>query len=362
LGFPIPSRRRPIDLAALRRVLVVRYRFFGDTILTVPFLRNLRRAVPGASVDVLVAPRSGSMLEGCPYVDDLIVYDTTRFHRYDGAAGDPKTFGSYVKLLRARRYDAVFLLKKSFRAAMLGYAIRAPIRVGHATERRGFLLTHRAPYDPKAHEVESTLDVLRAAGIPVVDDHLEAFPDKADAERLRSEIPELASPRPKILLHATAAVPYRLYPEARWAQVVATLVREHKAVLFHTGAAEDAAVYERVATTAGVRSINLAGKLEPRPSLALYSMMDAAVGVDSGPMHMAAACGTPTITLFGPTDPLRWKPWGDAHVAVYDDDLPCRPCSYRLRCGGACECMSELDPARIVAAVRTALQRRPLKV
>src|ERR1700734_2523022 len=93
---------------AASRMLVIRYRFIGDTILTVPFLRNLRLAYPQAQIDVLVGQRSGEVLENCPYINDLIVFDTTRFHKYDSGEGKTKSFWHYARLLRQRRYDMVF--------------------------------------------------------------------------------------------------------------------------------------------------------------------------------------------------------------------------------------------------------------
>jgi ADP-heptose:LPS heptosyltransferase len=73
-------------------------------------------------------------------------------------------------------------------------------------------------------------------------------------------------------------------------------------------------------------------------------------------MHMAAACGVPTVTLFGPTDPGRWKPWGREHVALYDETLSCRPCEYRMTCRNR-ECLTEFPPERILAAVRAVLAK-----
>src|ERR1700733_13544472 len=96
-----------------KRILVIRYRFIGDTILTVPFLRNLRRHYPQAKIDVLVGPQSGEVLQGCPYVDNLIEFDTTRFHKYDQGKGKKKSYWHYVKALQQNHYDTVFVLKRS---------------------------------------------------------------------------------------------------------------------------------------------------------------------------------------------------------------------------------------------------------
>ncbi|MBE0602301.1 MAG: glycosyltransferase family 9 protein, partial [Deltaproteobacteria bacterium] len=160
-------------------LLVLRYRFIGDTILTVPFLRNLRRAYPQARIDMVVAPYSSDVLIGTPYVDDFIVYDPPTIHADSG--GRHRTFLSKVRFvadLRKRRYDKAYVLKRSLSSAVIAFLSGAPERIGFDTESRGFLLTKRVPYRRDQHEVCNFLDVLRADGVPIVDDHMEAWLSK----------------------------------------------------------------------------------------------------------------------------------------------------------------------------------------
>ncbi|NLF82377.1 MAG: glycosyltransferase family 9 protein, partial [Candidatus Gastranaerophilales bacterium] len=155
------------------RILVARYRFIGDTVLMIPFLRNLRYAYPDAVIDVLVGPVSGEVLNDCPYINELIVFDTTRKHRYENKNEEKKSFFSYVKLLKSRKYDKVYVLKRSLSSALLVFLAGIPERIGFNTEGRGILLTKRIPYVKDRHEVECFLDVLRADEIEVKDNHLE---------------------------------------------------------------------------------------------------------------------------------------------------------------------------------------------
>jgi len=335
-----------------KSILVVRYRFIGDTILTVPFLRNLRLAYPAARISVLVGPQSGDVLLGCPYVDELITYDTTRFHKYDRGKGQARSFWSYVMQLRKYRFDTVFLLKRSFSSAALALLIGARRRIGYATEGRNFLLTDGVPWRQDIHEVESLLSVLTAVGIPVDDGHLEAFPtpeEIAQVEeiepRLKVSLPEKgSSPGGYVLIHAAAAHPDKLYPLEKWARLVERLRNELNLLPVFSGDKQDTALYEELAQMCGIDNpINLAGKLSLRQSMALYSRMDLAVCVDSGPAHLASAAGVPTVALFGPTDPVRWRPYGDRHAAVYDESLACRPCHYHKTCQDR-ECLTALSP------------------
>ena len=103
----------------MMKILVVRYRFLGDMILTIPFLRNLRYAYPDAQIDMLVAPNSGEVIANCPYVNNFIYFDTTRKHKYEAGQGSRKSFWHYVLMLRKEKYDKAYVLKRSFSRAML---------------------------------------------------------------------------------------------------------------------------------------------------------------------------------------------------------------------------------------------------
>jgi len=333
-----------------RSILVVRYRFIGDTILTVPFLRNLRLAYPHARIAVLVGPTSGDVLLNCPYVDELITFDTTRFHKYDSGKGKTKSFWSYVFALRKHKFDTVFLLKRSFSSAALAFLIGARRRIGYATEGRNFLLTDGVPWRQDIHEVDSLLSVLTAVDIPIDDGHLEAFPTPDEIAQVEAIEPRLkvrtnlSNQGGYVLIHAAAAHPDKLYPLDKWAQLVQRLRAELNLVPVFSGDKQDIQVYEQLAQMCGLDNpINLAGKLSLRQSMALYSRMDLAVCVDSGPAHLASAAGVPTVAIFGPTDPVRWRPYGESHAAVYDESLLCRPCHYHKTCQDR-ECLTELSP------------------
>ncbi len=339
------------------RILVMRYRFIGDTILIVPFLRNLRRSYPDAIIDVLVGPQSGSALEGCPYINQLITFDTTRFHKYDQGTSQPRHFLSYARELRKHQYDLTFILKRSFSAAFLSWLIGSRYRVGYGTQARNFLLTHLANWNQHIHEVESTLDVLRAVDIPVIDNYLEAWISEKEHQEIKQIVPELADGSTKIAIHAAAAHPDKLYPLARWSYVIQQLVSKAGARIFFTGAAQDYALYKFLSQEAGVNCVNLAGKLSLRQSMALYEQMQLVACVDSGPAHLAAACQTPVVSLFGPTDPERWRPWGNSNqIALLDESLPCRPCNYRKVCDNR-PCLTGLPPDTIVDACLQILQQ-----
>lgn len=341
---------------AASRILVVRYRFIGDTILTVPFLRNLREAYPDAKIDVLVGPQSGEVLNSCPYVDELICFDTTRFHKYDSGEGKARSFWSYVLELRKKKYDTAFLLKRSFSSALLALLIGCKNRIGYANASRSFLLTHAVEWNQKIHEVESTLDVLRAVGIPINNTEMEAWITNEERQQVRELVPEVTSNKRKVLFHAAAAHPDKTYPLEHWASMIRELCRDADIVPFHAGAEQDLKTYEELERLSGIKAVNTAGKLSLRQSMALLSEMDLSICTDSGPAHLSAAVGTPTIALFGPTDPERWRPWGKNQQAVFDQNLSCRPCHYKKTCDDKRQCLTELSPDYVLGFARRALE------
>lgn len=325
------------------RILVIRYRFIGDTILTVPFLRNLRQAYPSALIDVLVGPQSGQVLAGCPYVDNLIEFDTTRFHKYDSASAPPKHFLSYAWQLHKTSYDTAFVLKRSLSSALLSTLIGAKNRIGYSMPGRDFLLTKTAPWRTDIHEVESTLGVLRCVNIPINSSHLEAWISDEEMAGLDKLVPELGTASNHFLVHAAAAHPDKLYPLGSWAKVIRAVHERTGLTPVFTGAAPDRTLYDELAKLSQIKCMNFAGQLSIRLSMALYKRMQLAICVDSGPAHMSAAVGTPTIAIFGPTDPIRWRPFGDSHDAIYDNELSCRPCFYKKTCTDR-PCLTQLNP------------------
>ena len=332
---------------AAKRILIIRYRFLGDTILAVPFLRNLRNAYPESQIDMMVGPQSGEVLKGCPYVDNFIVYDTTRFHKYDKGKGKPKKFFHYLKSIRSTNYDLVFVLKRSLTAHLLAYFSGAKSRVGYKMPGREFFLTHKVPFDENIHEIESCLNVARAAGVPISDNKMEAWISAEENTSIKNKVPQLKNNDGKILIHAAAAHPDKIYPNSKWIELLKILKSKFNLTPYFTGAPRDRELYEELARLSDVKSVNMAGELNIRESMALYSHMDLALCVDSGPAHLASAVGVPTYTLFGPTDPTRWSPQGTNSRAIFDSSLECRPCFYNKTCENR-ECLTNLDPDVII--------------
>lgn len=134
---------------------------------------------------MLVAPVSGEIIDKCPYVDNFLYFDTTRKHRYENSNQEKKNFRYYVKLLREKKYDKAYVLKRSFSSAFLAFCAGIPERIGFDTECRGFLLTKRVKYDNSKHEIDCFLDVLKADGVKECDNYLENWIEPEEEAKVR---------------------------------------------------------------------------------------------------------------------------------------------------------------------------------
>jgi len=300
-----------------QKILVMRYRFIGDTVLLIPFLKQLKEAFPKAVIDVLVAPNSGEVLTHCPYINQLLYFDTTRKHQYEGPADQkPQSFWSYVSLLRRNQYDCAFVLKRSFSSALLAFLAGIPQRIGFNTEGRGWLLTHRVPYDKEKHESECFLDTLRAINGPTRPPVLDAWLTDTHKQQAETLLNNALTPeqrhQPKLLIHVTASNAEKCWPNEFWTALIPWLLETFSITLHCAGALGDQSAYDplfkSLTQAQQKRCFNWCGQTTLLESQALLSHMDGAIGVDSGTLHLATAVSVPVIALFNKPNASKWAP------------------------------------------------------
>ena len=315
-----------------KRILVLRYRFIGDTILTIPFLRNLQRAEPDAFIAWVVAPGSSDVVQGIPYVDELIFWDPVTIHA--DSRGTHKTLGDklgFIRDLRARRFDKVYVLKRSFGSALMAFLSGARERIGFATEGRSFLLTTGVPYRHDQHEVQNFLDVLRADGISVSDDHLEAWLS-SEERHFADRFFEEAGVKPGELvigIHPFAANPPRAWHLDSFTELARQLQERYKAHILFLGGPRDQEALPGIRAALPTPPLEAVGTASLRQTMALLSRCCLLVCNDSGIMHLAASLRVPLVALFGPQSPLKFGPWGDK-CRVVSQQFPCSPCKQKF--------------------------------
>ncbi|MEB3245840.1 MAG: glycosyltransferase family 9 protein [Vampirovibrionales bacterium] len=310
----------------LQRILVLRYRFIGDTILSLPALRVLKAAFPQAQLDVLCGPVSGQVLANCPYINALIPFNAPAEHRYERPpAGTPeKSFLQHALHLRQSRYDAAVILKRSFSSAMLPFLAGIPIRASFNTEGRRLLLSHSTPYRKSAHEADCYLDIVRALGVAVPASEPQADPAFSQwlTPQERAFAVQLLAPVPAGVnwaVHCQSSNAAKKWPQAHWQALIQQALSAYPHLRLHAfGATSDfeanQAMFAGLTEAEQMRCFNWAGQTSLRHTLACLDQLDGLIGVDSGTPHLNAALGKPTLTLFSQqnakTPAQKWQPLG----------------------------------------------------
>jgi heptosyltransferase-2 len=213
------------------------------------------------------------------------------------------------------KFNRAYILKRSFSSALLAYLAGIPKRIGFNTEGRGFLLTERIPFDPKIHEVRNFLAHLSLKEEEISSLHLSFWPSEGEldtASRITDK--NLEAGRPRILIHALAANQSKMWPLEKWAELMRHL-RELRYQLVISGAPQDAPYYEALEKQSGVKAdLNLCNTgTSLRENVCIYGFCHAAICVDSGPLHLAAAMNLPVVGIFGASSTERWHPWTNTY-------------------------------------------------
>ncbi|MFM7521786.1 MAG: glycosyltransferase family 9 protein [Planctomycetota bacterium] len=301
------------------RILVVRTRYVGDTVMAIPFLRNLRTRYPEARIEVLVEKVSGAVLADCPYHDGLVSWDLPR----PGHRLAPVLLTNQFRLaacLRERRYTRAYVLKRALSSILPVWLAGIPHRVGFAGGGRAAFLSRSVAIPPHRHEVELFLDLLRADGIAIDDGRNENWVSEAGRETAAALESLIPAGRKRVFLSPKSTSWQREWPEGRWGALVARLVRERDCDVVFCGSPVQMPFHRQIVERAGPLAARHSHDWSQRVSLAhlgaLLARMDLCIGVDSGPVHVAASHGTPVVVLVGPTDPNHWCPWDAPAVVV----------------------------------------------
>lgn len=336
------------------RILLIKLSSLGDVIHALPTLEALRSLYPQGQITWLVEEAQAPVLAGHPALDEVWPVPRLRL-------GNVRSRSDWRKILRlARRvreqpFDLVIDLQGLLKSAVWVALARSPRKLGYdRTRELSYLpLTERlAPYDPDAHAVWRYLNVARSLGAPT----------EAPRFRLGFSLPldlshllPAETGQPLAVLHPGARWPTKLWPAAHWALLADWLAREKGFRVAITGSPGDHDLIEEIVTQAETPPLNLAGHTSLAELAALLQRAHLAVTTDTGPLHLAAALGTPVVALFGPTGPWRTGPFGQGHEIVRLD-LDCSPC-FQRRCPEP-RCLSELPVSLAQAAVEKILVRR----
>ena len=337
-----------------RSVLCIKLKHIGDVLLMTPVIRALRLAWPACRIGALVPSGTEGVLEGNPDLDTILTLDR--------GAG-MRSFWRTVRAVRRYAPDVVLEMGEGDREAVLGWLSGARERVGYLPGRsrawRRLLMSRAVPWGGQ-HVVEANLDLVRACGIQAEPDRLvlKVHPETRArmAERLTSL--GIASNRAVVVVHPVSRWLFKAWPEAGCVEVLRHLAgRQGIAVVVTSGPdAKEVGAARRILTRAAVPVIDLVGRTTLPELAAILERAALFVGVDSAPMHMAAALGVPVVALFGPSGEKDWGPWGREHMVLTAPFL-CRPCG-KDGCLGSkrSDCLDAISAMEVIHAAEHLLK------
>ncbi|MFH1594358.1 MAG: lipopolysaccharide heptosyltransferase II [Candidatus Omnitrophota bacterium] len=337
------------------RILLTRTDRIGDVVLSTPAIKAVRDKYPDAYIAFMVRPYARDVVEGNPYIDEVIIYD-----KY----GEHKNLLNTVLFaisLRKKRFDLAIMLHPTNRAHMIAFAAGISRRVGY-DKKLSFLLTERVPHlkqEGKKHESEYTLDLLETIGIRAKGRELFLPLNDRDIKNIENTLSEYHLGREALLI---AVNPGASCPSKRWrpesfAKVCDGLAEKYKARIIIAADASNSRFADILAGKMRYEPVNLAGKTTVGELAALLSKCDLFISNDSGPVHIACAIGTPTISIFGRGDPglssERWGPIGK-ETRVFHKDVGCDPCLAH-NCKIGFKCLEAITPEEVLSAAEELL-------
>jgi heptosyltransferase III len=362
-----------VNPESIRRVLVVKLRHHGDVLLSSPVFRVLKAHLPQIETDALVYHDTREMLSGHPSVSQVHTID--RDWKHQGIIRQTRAEWRLLAQLRSRRYDMLLHLTEHPRGAWLTRLLHPQISVApRATGmsegrnsnwwRASFTHTFPLPKTTFRHTVEQNLDALRRLGIhPTMEEKKLVLVPGIEAEQKIDALMAAHGVEAKrfIHMHPTSRWFFKTWPADKFAELILRLGKQgERVVLTAAPTFEERNMIAAIKTHLKAPIVDLTGELNLKELAALTARAKAFVGVDSAPMHIAAAMQTPTVALFGPSGEKHWGPWGVKFrvVASVKPEHSCRPCG-NDGCGGSkvSDCLMTLSVDDVHAAVNEILAK-----
>ena len=331
----------------MKRILIINVNWLGDTLFATPLIRALRDAYSDAYIAVFTHPRCREILEGNPSINEIIIYDEQREHRYLLAKF------SIISHLKSKRFDAVFILRRSLTRTMLVFLAKIPERIGYVNKKTGLLLTKKIPQPHRdLHRVEYFLGLARAIGLQPKSVNYEFFVSEKDIEKadeiLKSE--GISEEGDFIAINPGGNWGLKRWPVENFARLGDEIFNRDATKVVLTGAEKDIDLCKTIYSLMENKPVLLCGKTDLKVLGAIFKKAIWVISNDSGPMHITIGVKTPLIALFGPTSPSITGPYGDGIYKVLQKDVDCPIPCYNLDCKDN-RCMKAITVEDVLGAM-----------
>ncbi len=326
----------------VQRLLVKMPNWLGDVVMSLPAVESLRGLFPHAKIACLIKEGLADAVRNFNALDFTIAYE-----HGSGIQAVWKRLRT-IRNVRRNFFDAVVLLTNSFESALWMYLSGIPLRVGYRTAGRGFLLTHSVRRNPSpGHQIQYYLDLVAALGEAGEPSAPSVRISPRDREWADDFIRSMGVSSKETLVGLCPGAAYgaaKMWLGGRFIQVSRRICEHSSARFLVFGGKSDSEACSTVADGIGEMAINLCGKTTLRELAALMERCALVISNDSGPLHLAAAAGTPVIGIFGSTDPTRTAP--PQNCTVIKKSVPCSPC-FKRECPTDFQCMTSISAEEV---------------
>ena len=339
-------------------ILIIKLSSIGDVIHTLPALNAIKKQYPWARITWLVEEAASEFLKGHPALDRVIISRRKNWikglWRLSGLKSIKKIYG-FIKNLRDTEYDLVIDFQGLFKSGILAGLSKGKLKAGYGIgmdhmEYSYIFLNKRVPcVDMNIHALKRNLMLINSLGIKAdkIEYHLPVFDqDRNKADDLLKQY-GLKGAKPLVAINPVARWETKLWSNLKFSRLADLLIQRFGAGVIFTGSGQDRKIIQDIILNMKEHAVNLAGETTLKTLAAIYKTTDFLVSTDTGPMHIAAATGTPVVALFGPTAPWRTGPFGFGQQIVRAP-LECSPC-FKRQCS-TIKCMKQISVERVFEA------------
>jgi lipopolysaccharide heptosyltransferase II len=342
-----------------KRILIFNVNWLGDVLFSTPTIRNIRRNFPDSFIACIVPSRCYPILKGNPHLDEIIIFDERDRHKSVLAKL------RFIRFLKNKRFDIVFLLHRSFSRAFICRLAGIPERIGYSTKKRSFLLTKKITSPPKdsLHRIDYYLNIIEKAGLKIEDRYPEFFISEQDQKFVENFLNKKLRDLPLTLAQARTKDSFlvainpggnwlpKRWPKEYWTILADKLISEFGAKVIITGGFDDIKDTAEIKGLMKGKPIVTCGVFNLKQFGALCKKLDLFITADSGPLHIANAVSTKRIiALFGPTKTSITGPYPLKNVVILSKDVGCKIPCYVVGCMDN-RCMKAITVDDVIDAI-----------
>ena len=360
-GATTRALRRRETTAVPSRILLLRVERIGDLLMTLGAIAAIRTRAPKAAIHLIIGSWNATLAPLIAAVDTYETLDVPWLTRGQAGGASLIQLTRRAAAWRHRRFDLGVNFEPDIRTNFLLALSRARRRVGFSSGGGGAFLTDALVYEPQRHTADNAFRIVERAipshaQVDAAQSHARLLIADSANHDARSLLGAASGNDVLIGIHPSGGRQVKQWHMERFAEVATRLARDLSATVVLTGTPEDRPLVEQIVSLlpSDVRRIDVTGKMDLQLLAAVLQRLNLFITADTGPMHLAAAVGTPTVALFGPSDPNRYGPLND-RARVVTADLWCRPCNRVRRppdrCSGhVADCLDRIEADAVYRA------------